>query len=109
MQSAATGRRSSPPATAQAVRFSIDRAIFRWLHCARYAISADSYFLIDFLRSVDEGIVNIYFGPKPPAGQASNWLYTKPGEKWFPWFRVYGPEKAIFDKSWKLPDIEMIG
>ena len=43
-----------------------------------------------------------------PAGQASNWLYTKPGEKWFPWFRVYGPEKAIFDKSWKLPDIEKI-
>jgi hypothetical protein len=21
---------------------------------------------------------------------------------------VYGPEKAIFDKSWKLPDIEMV-
>ncbi len=27
-------------------------------------------------------------------------------EKWFPWFRAYGPEKAILDKSWKLPDIE---
>jgi hypothetical protein len=22
---------------------------------------------------------------------------------------VYGPEKAILDKSWRLPDIEMIG
>jgi hypothetical protein len=30
--------------------------VFRWLHCTRYAISADSCFLIDFLRSVDEGI-----------------------------------------------------
>jgi hypothetical protein len=61
------------------------------------------------LRNNADGTVDIYFGPKPPAGQASNWLYTKPGEKWFPWFRVYGPEKAILDKSWRLPDIEMIG
>jgi hypothetical protein len=29
-------------------------------------------------------------------------------EKWFSWLRVYGPEKAIFDKSWKIPDIEMV-
>jgi hypothetical protein len=43
------------------------------------------------------------------AGQEANWLYTQPGQKWFPWFRVYGPEKAILDKSWRLPDIEMVG
>lgn len=60
------------------------------------------------LRKNADGTVDIYFGPRPPAGQASNWLYTQPGEKWFQWFRVYGPEKAIFDKSWRLPDIEMI-
>jgi hypothetical protein len=59
------------------------------------------------LRKNADGTVDIYFGPKPPAGQESNWLYTQSGQKWFPWFRVYGPEKAIFDKSWKLPDIEM--
>jgi hypothetical protein len=23
-------------------------------------------------------------------------------------FRFYGPEKAVFDKTWKLPDIEPI-
>jgi hypothetical protein len=61
------------------------------------------------LRKNADGTVDIYFGPKPPAGQEPNWLYTQPGQKWFPWFRVYGPEKAIFDKSFKLPDIEMIG
>ena len=43
-----------------------------------------------------------------PLGEESNWLYTQPGQKWFPWFRVYGPEKAIFDKTWKLPDIERV-
>jgi hypothetical protein len=55
-----------------------------------------------------DGSVDIYFGPKPPAGKESNWLYTQAGQKWFPWFRVYGPEKAILDKSWKLPDIERL-
>ena len=60
------------------------------------------------LRKNADGSVDIYFGPKPPAGQESNWLYTQAGQKWFPWFRLYGPEKAIFDKSWKLPDIEKV-
>jgi hypothetical protein len=52
--------------------------------------------------------VDLYFGPKPPAGQESNWIYTQAGKKWFPWFRVYGPEKAIFDKTFRLPDIEKV-
>jgi hypothetical protein len=58
------------------------------------------------LKKNADGTVDIYFGPKPSAGKESNWLYTQPGQKWFPWFRVYGPEKAIFDKSFKLPDID---
>jgi hypothetical protein len=53
-------------------------------------------------------LAGISAGPQPPAGQASNWLYTPAGEKWFPWFRVYGPKKAIMDKSWRLPDLEKI-
>jgi hypothetical protein len=50
--------------------------------------------------------VDVYIGPKAPAGKESNWLYTPVGQKWFPWFRLYGPEKAVFDKAWNLPDIE---
>ena len=45
---------------------------------------------------------------KAPAGKESNWLYTPPDKNWFPWFRFYGPEKAVLDKSWKMPDIERI-
>ena len=70
-------------------------------------VASEPEALLSVLKNPD-GTVDIYFGSKPPAGQASNWLYTQPGQKWFPWFRVYGPEKAIFDKSWKLPDIEMM-
>jgi hypothetical protein len=46
--------------------------------------------------------------PTVSAGQESNWLYTPPGKEWFPWFRFYGPEKALFDQTWKLPDIEQV-
>ena len=31
------------------------------------------------LKKNADGTVDIYFGPKPPAGQESNWLYTQPG------------------------------
>ena len=83
-----------------------------------YSLKTSSFFLNSTrltLGSLDkemrknaDGTVDIYFGPKPPTGHTSNWLYTQSSEKWFPWFRVYGPEKAIFDKNWKLPDIEKI-
>jgi hypothetical protein len=60
------------------------------------------------IRNNVDGSVDIYIGPKAPAGQESNWIYTPAGQAWFPWFRVYGPETAIMDKSWKLPDLERI-
>lgn len=60
------------------------------------------------LRKNTDGTVDLYFGPTAPAGHESNWLETPPGKAWFAWFRFYGPEKAAFDKSWKLPDIEKV-
>jgi hypothetical protein len=58
------------------------------------------------LRKNADGSVDIYIGPKPPAGQTSNWVYTPDSQKWSPWFRVYGPEEGIMNKSWRLPDLE---
>jgi hypothetical protein len=60
------------------------------------------------LRKNTAGTVDIYFGPKAVAGHESNWIVTPAGTSWFPWFRFYGPEKAVFDKSWKMPDIEKV-
>jgi hypothetical protein len=60
------------------------------------------------LRKNADGSVDIYIGPKAPAGVESNWISTPPGKDWYPWFRFYGPEKAIFDKSWRLPDLEKV-
>jgi hypothetical protein len=29
------------------------------------------------------------------------------GGDFFLWFRLYGPEKPVFDGSWTLPDVEI--
>jgi hypothetical protein len=33
---------------------------------------------------------------------------TMPGRQFEAIFRFYGPEKPLFDKTWKLPDIEKV-
>jgi hypothetical protein len=55
-----------------------------------------------------DGSADIYFGPKGPEGKKSNWIPTNPNGKFEVLFRFYGPEKPLFDKTWKLPDIEEI-
>ena len=55
-----------------------------------------------------DGSVDVYFGPKAPKGKESNYVPTADGKKFFLLFRFYGPEPAVFDKSWKLNDFELI-
>ena len=54
-----------------------------------------------------DGTVDVYFSSAQPAG-AANWVQTIPGKSWFTIFRLYGPLKPWFDKTWKLPDIEKV-
>jgi hypothetical protein len=58
------------------------------------------------LQKNSDGSVDVYFGPKAPSGKDSNWVQTVPGKFWFPYFRLYAPTQAYFDRSWPLPDIE---
>lgn len=53
-----------------------------------------------------DGSVDIYFAPNPVPGHAANTIATN-GRPWFTLFRLYGPE-ANFDKTWQLPDIELM-
>lgn len=55
-----------------------------------------------------DGSVDIYFGPKAPAGKEKNWIPTRDGAPFEVLFRVYGPEKSFFEKSWPLPDIAKV-
>ena len=56
-----------------------------------------------------DGSVDIYLGPKAPAGEESNWIPTDPARKFELMFRLYGPKKEFFDKVWALPDLEKAG
>jgi hypothetical protein len=55
-----------------------------------------------------DGSVDLYFSPKAPEGKDANWVPTDPAGKFELLFRLYGPEKPLFDHSWKLPDVETI-
>jgi hypothetical protein len=39
----------------------------------------------------NDGSVEVYFGPKAPAGKGNNWVQTIPGKGWFMILRLYGP------------------
>jgi hypothetical protein len=57
------------------------------------------------MKRNSDGSVDLYTGPKPPKGQEANWIPTVAGKGWFPFFRFYGPDEPLFQKTWKLPDI----
>jgi hypothetical protein len=58
------------------------------------------------LKSEADGSIVIYMQAKSPGkDKESNWLPAPEGPFW-PIMRTYGPEKAILDKTWKLPVIK---
>jgi hypothetical protein len=55
-----------------------------------------------------DGSVDLYFGPKAPAGKEANWTETVPSKGWFAILRLYGPLEPWFDKSWRPGEIEEV-
>jgi hypothetical protein len=55
-----------------------------------------------------EDVVQLRFGPEPPAEGEDAWIKTIPGKGWFAYFRIYGPEAGAFDGSWKPADFEAL-
>jgi hypothetical protein len=60
------------------------------------------------LTANGDGSVDLYFGPKPPQGEESNWIETVPGKGWFAALRLYGPLESWFDKTWQPGEFELI-
>ena len=60
------------------------------------------------LKTAKGESVNLYFGPNAPTDREDRWIQTLAGRGWFVYFRVYGPEKAAFDGSWKPGDFEEV-
>jgi hypothetical protein len=61
----------------------------------------------DKMKVNTDGSVDVYFGPKAPAGLESNWIPTM-GKKPFVWLRLYGPDEAFWNKEFKMPDVELV-
>jgi hypothetical protein len=56
------------------------------------------------LREEYDPHLELYFGPKAPAGGERRWIKTIPGRGWFAYFRLWGPEHAGVDHSWRPGD-----
>jgi hypothetical protein len=55
-----------------------------------------------------DGSTDIYFGPAAPADKESNWVPTDPKRQFELLFRLYGPKKELFEKTWRLPDVQEV-
>jgi hypothetical protein len=60
------------------------------------------------LQKNADGSVDIYFGPTAPSSGESNWIPTDPNGNFEVMARFYGPQKELYDKTWKLSDLEAI-
>jgi hypothetical protein len=60
------------------------------------------------LQTNADGSVDVYFGPKAPAGKENNWVQTLPGKGWNTVLRLYGPLEPYFDKTWQPGEIELV-
>jgi hypothetical protein len=58
------------------------------------------------LEANSEGGIDLYFGPEAPKGHESQWIQTLPDTGFFLYFRLYGPEAAAFDSTWKPGDLK---
>ena len=59
------------------------------------------------LRTDADGSVLLTIGPQQPAEGEGNWIQTRPQKSWFAILRLYGPEEAWFDKTWRPGEIEL--
>jgi hypothetical protein len=52
--------------------------------------------------------VDIYFGPKAPAGKENNWVQTMPGKGRNTILRLYSSLEPWFNKTWRPSEIELV-
>jgi hypothetical protein len=94
---------ANPPVTLYWSATAYDRATHALIRNMQWSSRAST---TPGIQKNADGSVDLYFGPKAPAGKESNWVPTNPNGKFEVLFRFYGPQKPLFEKTWKLPDIE---
>jgi hypothetical protein len=56
------------------------------------------------LKDAKGDVAELFFGPTALAGKDDRWIQTIPDKGWFVYFRIYGPQQAAFDGTWKPGD-----
>jgi hypothetical protein len=86
------------------IAYSMDTKAFIYNDLGRVGLSS---YDAETMSVNGDGSVDIYFGETAPPDLESNWIPTA-GEDFFLLFRFYGPEEPVFDKSFVLPDVEVV-
>ena len=60
------------------------------------------------LKYNDDDSIDLYIGASAPEGMESNFMKTVDQDGWFVYFRLYALTEAFFDKSFSLPDFEIL-
>lgn len=60
------------------------------------------------LKYNGDGSIDLYIGAKAPAGFENNYMKTVGSDGWFVYFRLYAPLQPFFDKTFTLPDFEVV-
>lgn len=94
---------ANPPVTLYWSATAYDRATHALIRDQKWASRAST---TQGLKKNADGSVDVYFGPKPPGNGESNWVPTRADGQFEVLFRLYGPQKPLFDKNWVLPDLQ---
>lgn len=70
------------------------------------SVSLDSR--MEHLQYNEDGSIDLFIGAQAPEGLESNFMKTVGDDGWFVYFRLYAPTEPFFDKSYALPDFELI-
>jgi hypothetical protein len=84
--------------------YDFDTMAFIYTKEGREGLSSKQ--LADMKKNSD-GSVTLYFGPKAPKGLDSNWIPTS-GKRPFPIVRFYSPTDDFYNKTFKMPDVELV-
>jgi len=60
------------------------------------------------LKKNADGGATLWFGPKAPTGNETNWVQTMPGKGYNLLLRLYGPLEPWFNQTWQPGDLELV-
>jgi hypothetical protein len=81
-----------------------DRATMGFIYTQSMRTTLDSYGA-DTMKKNADGSVTLYVEPVAPDGLESNWIPTG-GKRPLPAFRFYSPDEPLYNKTFKMPNVE---